>query len=219
MKSGPHPCNVCKATVDQSRPVTGKGLAILLGLKEDEHGSDYRVCNGCYTKAQRKKHCPLPTCTSTKGRGKGRLRHMPGKWLDLSKDNKELIINELRKFLVIGWKPNLDIFNIFFAFPQKFLTERRSVVQPVSQKSLGKSVSYWEEITAPKATSRQQAMTSQVTTQTGKMMKLTTSKQHSRTTAKVGQQSLKLLATRRHRINAKTSFSITERNSNSIRFS
>ena len=97
VKSGPHPCNVCKATVEQSRPVSNKGLAILLGLKEDEFGSEVRTCNACYTKAQRKKHCPIPTCTSTKARGKGRLRHMPPKWADLNKENRETIVNELRK--------------------------------------------------------------------------------------------------------------------------
>ena len=50
-------------------------------------------------KSQRKKHghCPIPTCTSTKGRNKGRLRHMPGKWTDLPKDDREAIANELRK--------------------------------------------------------------------------------------------------------------------------
>ena len=98
VKSGPHPCNVCKATVDQSRPVSNKSLALLLGLKEDDFGPDVRTCNGCWTKAQRKKHCPLPSCTSTKVRGKGsRLRHMPNKWADLNKDSKELIVKELRE--------------------------------------------------------------------------------------------------------------------------
>ena len=50
-------------------------------------------------KSQRKKHghCPIPTCTSTKGRNKGRLRHMPAKWTDLPKDVREAIANELRK--------------------------------------------------------------------------------------------------------------------------
>ena len=101
MKSGPHSCSLCKATVDKSRPVN-KSLAQLLGLREEDAGNGAdspRVCNQCYTKAQRKKHghCPIPTCTSTKGRNKGRLRHMPGKWTDLPKDIREAIANELRK--------------------------------------------------------------------------------------------------------------------------
>ena len=81
-----------------------KSLAQLLGLREEDAGNGAdspRVCNQCYTKAQRKKHghCPIPTCTSTKGRNKGRLRHMPGKWTDLPKDIREAIANELRKFI------------------------------------------------------------------------------------------------------------------------
>ena len=88
--------------MDKSRPVN-KSLAQLLGLREEDAGNGAdspRVCNQCYTKAQRKKHghCPIPTCTSTKGRNKGRLRHMPGKWTDLPKDIREAIANELRKF-------------------------------------------------------------------------------------------------------------------------
>ena len=67
-------------------------------MREDETGQDVRVCNGCWTKAQRKKHCPMPSCTSTKGRGKGsRLRHMPAKWADLNRETKELVARDLRK--------------------------------------------------------------------------------------------------------------------------
>ena len=56
------------------------------------------MCNSCWTKAQRKKHCPMPSCTSTKGRGKGsRLRHMPAKWADLNRETKELVARDLRK--------------------------------------------------------------------------------------------------------------------------
>ncbi len=101
VKSGPHPCSVCKATVEQSRAVTQKSLALLLGLREDELGPETRACNTCYAKAQRKKHahCPIPTCTATKGRVKGRLRHMPKKWSYLPKDVREAISGELRKFI------------------------------------------------------------------------------------------------------------------------
>ena len=68
------------------------------GLREDETGQDVRVCNSCWTKAQRKKHCPMPSCTSTKGRVKGsRLRHMPAKWADLNRETKELVARDLRK--------------------------------------------------------------------------------------------------------------------------
>ena len=102
VKSGPHSCILCKATVDKSRPVN-KSLALLYGLRDEDIGSgpdSPRVCNPCYIKAQRKKHghCPIPTCTSTKGRNKGRLRHMPGKWTDMPKDIREAIANELRKY-------------------------------------------------------------------------------------------------------------------------
>ena len=87
--------------MDKSRTLK-KSLAQLLGLRDEDTGSGAdspRVCNSCYVKAQRKKHahCPIPTCTSTKGRNKGRLRHMPGKWMDLSKDIQDIIANELRK--------------------------------------------------------------------------------------------------------------------------
>ena len=100
VKSGPHSCCCCKATVEKSRPVN-KSLALVLGLKDEDMANDFpRVCNSCYMKSQRKKHghCPIPTCTSTKGRNKGRLRHMPGKWTDLPKDVREAIANELRKY-------------------------------------------------------------------------------------------------------------------------
>ncbi len=45
-----------------------------------------------------KNMCPIPTCTTTKGRVKSRLRHLPKKWTTLSKDSKEAISKELRKF-------------------------------------------------------------------------------------------------------------------------
>ena len=43
--------------------------------------------------------CPIPNCTTAKGRVKGRLRHLPKKWNTLSKDNKEAVSNDLRKDL------------------------------------------------------------------------------------------------------------------------
>ena len=105
VKSGPHQCNVCKSTVDSSRAVNTKNLAFLLGLSESDIGSDTRVCNPCFMKAQRKKGnscCPIPVCTSTKGRMKGRLRHMPSKLKDLPKDARETINNEFRKLLCLA---------------------------------------------------------------------------------------------------------------------
>ncbi|XP_059091907.1 nuclear receptor corepressor 2-like isoform X2 [Tigriopus californicus] len=41
-------------------------------------------------------NCPIPSCTATKGRVKGRLRHLPKKWSNLSKDTKETITSELQ---------------------------------------------------------------------------------------------------------------------------
>lgn len=87
--------------VENSRQVTTKALAALLGLPDFDSGNENRVCNPCFMKVQRKKgnnNCPVPTCTSTKGRVKGRLRHMPNKLKDLPKDAREAINNEFRKF-------------------------------------------------------------------------------------------------------------------------
>ena len=87
--------------VENSRPVSTKNLAALLSLSDSDVGSDTRVCNSCFMKAQRKKgnnNCPIPTCTSTKGRVKGRLRHMPSKIKDLPKETRDAINNEFRKF-------------------------------------------------------------------------------------------------------------------------
>ena len=115
VKSGPHQCNVCKSTVDSSRAVNTKNLAFLLGLSESDIGSDTRVCNPCFMKAQRKKgnsHCPIPVCTSTKGRVKGRLRHMPNKLKDLPKDARDAINNEFRKFIYF-----IYYFYIYLFFP------------------------------------------------------------------------------------------------------
>ena len=112
MKSGPHQCNVCKNTVDSSRSVSNKNLAFLLGLSESDIGSETRVCNPCFMKAQRKKgnsHCPIPVCTTTKGRIKGRLRHMPNKLKDMPKDAREAINNEFRKLHTATIQKNFPI--------------------------------------------------------------------------------------------------------------
>ena len=89
---------VCKAVVESSR-AAGKVHAAQLGLREDElAGSDARVCNACWCKTLKKKHsavCPVPTCTSNKVRSRGKLRHLPKKWGDLSKEARETVMKEL----------------------------------------------------------------------------------------------------------------------------
>ena len=89
VKSGPHPCVVCKAVVETSR-AAGKTQALQLGLKEEDLATgEARVCNTCWCKTLKKKHsavCPVPTCTSNKVRSRGKLRHLPKKWGDLTKD-------------------------------------------------------------------------------------------------------------------------------------
>ena len=97
MKTGPHPCVVCKTVVDTSRPAQ-KVHAAQLGMKEEELTGDARVCNTCWCKTLKKKHsavCPVPTCTSNKVRSRGKLRHLPKKWGDLDKASKETVMNEL----------------------------------------------------------------------------------------------------------------------------
>ena len=104
MKSAPHQCNVCKSLVETSRPITTKTFASLLGLSDSDVGSDSRVCNPCFMKAQRKKgnnNCPIPTCNSARGKVKGRLRHMPNKLSGLSRDARDTINNEFRKFIFL----------------------------------------------------------------------------------------------------------------------
>ena len=104
MKSAPHQCNVCKSLVETSRPITTKTFASLLGLSDSDVGSDSRVCNPCFMKAQRKKgnnNCPIPTCNSARGKVKGRLRHMPNKLSGLSRDARDTINNEFRKLIFL----------------------------------------------------------------------------------------------------------------------
>jgi len=97
VKTGPHPCVVCKAVVESSRPVQ-KVHAAQLGLREEELAAgDARVCTNCWCKTLKKKHaavCPVAACV--KGRNRGKLRSLPPKWNDLDKQNKDTIINELQ---------------------------------------------------------------------------------------------------------------------------
>jgi len=98
VKTGPHPCVLCKAVVDSSRAVT-KSHSVQLGLKEEELGNDARVCNTCWCKTLKKKHaavCPVPACPSSKGRNRAKLRHLPSKWADLDAKSKETIESELQ---------------------------------------------------------------------------------------------------------------------------
>ena len=98
VKSGPHPCVVCKAVVETSR-AAGKTQALQLGVKEEELATgEARVCNTCWCKTLKKKHsavCPVPTCTSNKGRTRGKLRHLPKKWGDLTKEARETVMADL----------------------------------------------------------------------------------------------------------------------------
>ena len=96
VKCGPHPCVVCKMTVESSRAVP-KERAGQLGLKEEEVTENSRVCNNCWCKTLRSK-CPLLSC-STAGKGK-KLRHLPHKWKELSQATKDNLIAELRKFIL-----------------------------------------------------------------------------------------------------------------------
>jgi len=98
VKTGPHPCVLCKAVVDSSRAVS-KSHSVQLGLKEEELVNDARVCNNCWCKTLKKKHaavCPVPACTSSKGRNRGKLRHLPSKWAELDSKSKETIVAELQ---------------------------------------------------------------------------------------------------------------------------
>ena len=62
---------VCKSVVETTR-AAGKTQALQLGVKEEELATgEARVCNTCWCKTLKKKHsavCPMPTCTSNKGR-------------------------------------------------------------------------------------------------------------------------------------------------------
>ena len=98
VKSGPHSCVVCKSVVETTR-AAGKSQALQLGLKEEELATgEARVCNTCWCKTLKKKHsavCPVLTCTSNKGRTLGKLRHLPKKWGDLTKEARETVMANL----------------------------------------------------------------------------------------------------------------------------
>jgi hypothetical protein len=59
------------------------------------------VCNTCWCKTLRTKHarCPLLSC-STSSKVK-KLRHLPGKWAELSAHTRDVLSAELRKFLLV----------------------------------------------------------------------------------------------------------------------
>ena len=97
VKSGPHPCVICKQIVDTSRAIT-KAQATQLGLKEEDIKDDSsRVCNKCWCSTLKKKHvCPVESCTSNKGRNRAKLRHLPSKWADLDSKSKEVIMAEFQ---------------------------------------------------------------------------------------------------------------------------
>ena len=86
---------VCKTTVESSRPVT-KAQATQLGVKEDDITENSRVCSTCWCKTLRTK-CPLLSCSSASKSKK--LRHLPAKWKELSVGLKEVLSNELRKYI------------------------------------------------------------------------------------------------------------------------
>jgi len=96
VKSGPHPCVICNQICEQTRAVS-RAQASQLGLKEEELTGEARVCSKCWCNTLKKKHiCPVPLCTSSKGRNRAKLRHLPGKWQDLDAKSKGIIMGELQ---------------------------------------------------------------------------------------------------------------------------
>lgn len=90
------PCAVCKMELDnfnQSRPLT-KSNCGMFGLKESDLVGDMRVCASCRFKSVRKR-CPIPTCKTPRRKVK-RLRPLPGKLAELSKEAKDAIIAEIQ---------------------------------------------------------------------------------------------------------------------------
>ncbi|XP_015919467.1 nuclear receptor corepressor 2 isoform X2 [Parasteatoda tepidariorum] len=90
------PCAVCKQELDnflQSRPLTRSNCS-LFGLKESDLVGDMRVCASCRFKSVRKR-CPIPTCKTPKRKVK-RLRPLPVKLAELSKEAKDVIIAEIQ---------------------------------------------------------------------------------------------------------------------------
>ena len=88
---------MCKQIVEQSRAVS-KAQAATLGLKEDELTGEVRVCSKCWCNTLKKKHiCPVGLgCSSSKGRNRAKLRHLPGKWAELDSRSKETIMTEMQ---------------------------------------------------------------------------------------------------------------------------
>ena len=74
-----------------------------------------RVCNTCWCKTLRTKHarCPLLSC-STSSKVK-KLRHLPGKWVELSAHTRDILSSELRKLPTY-----LHFQRVFFLFQNKF---------------------------------------------------------------------------------------------------
>ncbi|KFM81561.1 Nuclear receptor corepressor 1, partial [Stegodyphus mimosarum] len=90
------PCAICKMELDnynQSRPLT-KSNCGMFGIKESDLVGDMRVCASCRFKSVRKR-CPIPTCKTPKRKVK-RLRPLPGKLAELSKEAKDAIIAEIQ---------------------------------------------------------------------------------------------------------------------------
>ena len=46
-------------------------------------------------------HCPIPSCTTAKGKVKGRLRRLPKKFSTMARDSKEVIAAEMRKSIIV----------------------------------------------------------------------------------------------------------------------
>ena len=46
-------------------------------------------------------HCPIPSCTTAKGKVKGRLRRLPKKFSTMARDSKEVIAAEMRKSISV----------------------------------------------------------------------------------------------------------------------
>lgn len=86
-------------------------------------------------------NCPIPTCTTARGRVKGRLRHLPKKWTTLSKDSKEALSSELRKFQfyfchfnpcsLTPCRLTLCLMTIFVTFFLHFLQVMTELLNPV----------------------------------------------------------------------------------------
>jgi nuclear receptor co-repressor 1 len=86
-RSTPQPKSEIKTEPDEEDK---KGRNKVGNDSSDEEKPNVNAASG-------KHFCPIPSCTTTKPKMKGRLRHLPPKWRSLPKDTKEIISNELRK--------------------------------------------------------------------------------------------------------------------------